>query len=274
MTALSSHQVGEARAASGVFGGTFDKISTCSNQEEADAVMKTTDCHICRLPKGHIKSHHLVRCPFISKMGLKVKYDKETDQRRTDYDKNQQRALRTQGEVDADTSSRANKGLVKKSDGTGYYSAAETKGFNERQAKKKARQEAEAAGTVVGAGGNDAGTDKEKDEAIQKNIEQQSKTEGGSVRRVAGGLSRFAQSEEDRFGFSEVSTSVDADTAVNSVNNSNSEGYFQFVVNSMLSPLDRVSADGFVCKCISVACYGRHNIRIKRRHHSSSHHKG
>ena len=83
MTALSLHQVGEA------FGGTFDKISTCSNQEEAAAVMKTTDCPICRLPKGHAKSHHLVLCPFISKMTLKVRYDKETDQRRSDYDRNQ-----------------------------------------------------------------------------------------------------------------------------------------------------------------------------------------
>ena len=89
MKSFSSHQGGEARAASGVFGGTFDKISTCSTQEEADAVMKTTDCPICRLPKGHAKSHHITTCPFISKMGLKVKYDKSTDQRRTDYERSQ-----------------------------------------------------------------------------------------------------------------------------------------------------------------------------------------
>ena len=30
----------------------------------------------------------------------------------------------------------------------------------------------------------------------------------------------------------------------------------------MLSPLDRVSDDGTVRKCISVARYGRHNVRI------------
>ena len=30
----------------------------------------------------------------------------------------------------------------------------------------------------------------------------------------------------------------------------------------MPSPLDRVSANGSVCKCISIARYGRHNIRI------------
>ena len=47
MKTLSSHQVGEARAASGVFGGTFDKISTCSTQEEANTVMKITDCPLC-----------------------------------------------------------------------------------------------------------------------------------------------------------------------------------------------------------------------------------
>ena len=39
---------------------------------------------------------------------------------------------------------------------------------------------------------------------------------------VTEGLSRYAQSEEDHFGFSDVSTSVDATLAVNSVNTSNS----------------------------------------------------
>ena len=68
--------------------------------------------------------------------------------------------------------------------------------------------------------------------------------------------------EEDCFGFFEVSSSVDAETAVNTVDNSSSQGYFQSVINSMLSPLDRVSADGTVRKCISVAHYGRHNIQI------------
>ena len=47
MNTLAAHQVGEARAASGVYGGTFDKISTCSTQEEADAMMKTTNCPLC-----------------------------------------------------------------------------------------------------------------------------------------------------------------------------------------------------------------------------------
>ena len=168
--------------------------------------------------------------------------------------------MRNQGQDDADAASGANEGLMKKGDGTGYYTAEQTKAFKERQQKRKARKEAEAAGTIVGAGGNDARTDKEKDDAIQKNVEQQSKTERGSVRRIAGGLSRFAQSKEDCFGFSGVSTSVDADTAVNSVNNSNSEGYFQSFVNSMLSPLDLVSADGSVCKYISISCHGRANI--------------
>ena len=73
-------------------------------------------------------------------------------------------------------------------------------------------------------------------------------------------MSRFAQTEEDRFGFSDVSTSVDTETAVNSVNNSNSAEYFQAVINTILSPLDRVSADGSVRKYISVARRGRHNI--------------
>ena len=160
MNIISSHQVGETRAASGVFGGTFDKISTCSSQEEADAVMKTTNCSLCCLQKGHAKSHHITRCPFIKTMGLSINYEKNTDQRRKDYDKNQQRASKSKAEQDNDTVLGENLGLVKKRDGTGFYSAAETKAYKERQAKTKARGEAEAAGTIVGAGGADAVSEK------------------------------------------------------------------------------------------------------------------
>ena len=70
---------------------------------------------------------------------------------------------------------------MKKGNGTGYYTAAETKGYKECQAKKKAHKEAEAAGTIIGAGGDDTVTNKDKDEAIQKNLDEPSKTEGGSV---------------------------------------------------------------------------------------------
>ena len=52
--------------------------------------------------------------------------------------------------------------------------------------------------------------------------------------------------------------------AVNSVTTSNSQGYFKTVVNSLLSPFDRVSADGTVCKCNSTAQHGHHNVRINR----------
>ena len=73
MTNISAHQVGEARAASGMHGGTFDTISICSTQNEADVVMKTTNCPLCRLPKGHAKSHHITRCPFTKSMGLNIR---------------------------------------------------------------------------------------------------------------------------------------------------------------------------------------------------------
>ena len=92
MNTLSSHQVGEDRVASGVFVGMFDKISTCSSQEDADAVMKITNYPLCRLPKGHAKRHHITRCPFIKTMGLSINYEKNPDQWRGSYDKNQQRA--------------------------------------------------------------------------------------------------------------------------------------------------------------------------------------
>ena len=49
---------------------------------------------------------------------------------------------------------------------------------------------------------------------------------------------------------------------VNSVNTSNLQGYFQIVVFSMHSPLDRVSTDGTVCKHISTVRYGCHNVHI------------
>ena len=69
-----------------------------------------------------------------------------------------------------DAAAGANVGLVKKKDRT-YFSAIKTKLYNKRQAKKKKlREEAEAAGTVVGPGGADAVTDKAKDEAIKKNL--------------------------------------------------------------------------------------------------------
>ena len=51
----------------------------------------------------------------------------------------------------------------------------------------------------MGAGNTDAVTNKEKDEAIQKNLDGQSKLAGGAGRRVMGRLSCFAKSEEDHF---------------------------------------------------------------------------
>ena len=62
-------------------------------------------------------------------------------------------------------------------------------------------------------------TNADKDAAIQKNLDVQSKTAGGTGRRVAGGLCQFSQTNEDHFGLSEV-FSVDAALAVNIVNTS------------------------------------------------------
>lgn len=44
---LCDHQVGEARVASGAYGGIFNTTSTCTNQEESNAVTKTTNCPLC-----------------------------------------------------------------------------------------------------------------------------------------------------------------------------------------------------------------------------------
>ena len=173
MTNLSAHQVGEAQAASGVFGSSIDQVSICTTQEEANAVMKTTNCPLCWLPKGHAKSHHLSRCPFTEAMGLKSSYTKDTNQRLVDCNKKKARAAKVKLQDEKDAGTGVNEGLVKKNDGT-FFSAIETKKFNERQAKKKKlREEAEAAGTIVSAGSSDAVTDEEKNESIKKNLDDQ-----------------------------------------------------------------------------------------------------
>ena len=64
-------------------------------------------------------------------------------------------------------------------------------------------------------------------------------------------MSQFAQSNEDQFGFSDVSR-VNVATAVNNVNINGSLDYFWNVVTGMLSLLDHISSDGIVCKCISI----------------------
>ena len=80
---------------------------------------------------------------------------------------------------------------MKKYYGTGFYIAAKTKAFKERQAKKEACEEAEAVGTIVFAGGSNAITEKDKDKAIKNNLDEQSKLLGGAGRRVTGGLSHL-----------------------------------------------------------------------------------
>ena len=66
----------------------------------------------------------------------------------------------------------------------------------------------------MGAGGVDAVSEKDKDKAIKKNLDEQLKPTGGAGQRVTGGLNCFAQFEEDYRGFSDVSTSVDAALSV------------------------------------------------------------
>ena len=69
---------------------------------------------------------------------MSINYEKNTEQRRWDYDKNQQCASKAKAELDDDTASGTNVGFVKKRDGTGFFTAAKTKVFMVRQAKKKA----------------------------------------------------------------------------------------------------------------------------------------
>ena len=73
-----------------------------------------------------------------------------------------------------------------------------------------------------------------KNAAIQKNLdldaqekvqEKALQTSVGMGKRVKDGLSQFTQSNEDQFGFSDVSR-VDTAAAVNNVNTRISSGYF------------------------------------------------
>ena len=116
ITPLSSHVVGEAWATNGVYGGTFNNSSTCTSQEEANEVTKMTNCSICRLPKGHAKSHILAQCQFTANMGLEVKYSEDTDQHHSNYDKKKLKATKAKAKDKADDKLDPNHGLVKKHD--------------------------------------------------------------------------------------------------------------------------------------------------------------
>ena len=136
----------------------------------------------------------------------------------------------------------------------------------ERADAEKARLAAAAAAakgaTVVGKGGKDAITEKEKADAIKENLDLQSKmkTSTGTVgQRVTVASGRFA-------GNAWIDTSVYDDTAFNKVNRDNESDYFHFVINGLLKPLDFISSDGTIRKCISVA---RHYINIVRSSTSS-----
>ena len=105
-----------------------------------------------------------------------------------------------------------------------------------------------AGGTVVGKGGKDAVTKKDKDDAIKTNLDSQSKLQNNTGRCVMVAIGRFA-------GNAWTNTSLDADTAVNEVNKDNESDYFYLVINGLLKPLDLMASDGTVWKCISVARY-------------------
>ena len=59
-------------------------------QEDPDAIIKTTNCPLRQLPKGHVKNHHLSQLPLTADMRLKTMYTGETDKRRSDYEKKNQ----------------------------------------------------------------------------------------------------------------------------------------------------------------------------------------
>lgn len=133
-------------------------------------------------------------------------------------------------------------------------------GRKKAEAKKDCIAAAEVRGaTIVRKGGKDARTKKEKADAIKANLDLQTQSKPGTVRRIIMTSGHFA-------GSTWVKTSVDADTTVNNVNKDNKSDYFHLVINGILKPLDCIASDGTIRKCVSFA---KHYINIVRSSTSS-----
>mmetsp|Transcript_40131 Transcript_40131/g.40665 ORF Transcript_40131/g.40665 Transcript_40131/m.40665 type:complete len:125 (-) Transcript_40131:154-528(-) len=122
--------------------------------------MKITNCPICKLPKTHRNNHFLSTCKLAKKHGYNHKYDPKTDETCFDFKKKQDQRNRTNAadKKDADE-------LLKKAEND----KKAKKGWEKAEAEKARIAAAEAGdATIIGKGGNDAATKKEKAAAIKE----------------------------------------------------------------------------------------------------------
>ncbi|OEU16774.1 hypothetical protein FRACYDRAFT_239363 [Fragilariopsis cylindrus CCMP1102] len=111
MLQLKNHQLGHARSARGPGDSTLNDTNFCLNitpptQFDIDAIMKETNCLICRLPPSHADAHFMGKCSLLKKYGYTVKYDQTKDETRADFDKKSAQRSRSAA-LDADDAKKA-----------------------------------------------------------------------------------------------------------------------------------------------------------------------
>ena len=224
MISLKNHQFN--RSSRGPAGSSLNDNNFCLNtskptQEDVDALMKVTNCPHCKLLKTHPDNHFLSQYNLAKKHGYTNSYDRTSDETRGDFKKKQAQCKQTVNtdKKDADD--------LKKAENDKKARAG-----REIADAEKARLAAAAAvtmgDTVVGKGGKDAITEKEKADAIKTNLDSQSTPtpKTGTGRHVTVAKGRFP-------GNAWTKTSVDADTAVNEINKDNESDYFCLVSNGL-----------------------------------------
>ena len=244
MLQLKNHQLGHARSARGPGDSTLNDTNFCLNitpptQFDIDAIMKETNCLICRLPPSHADAHFMGKCSLLKKYGYTVKYDQTKDETRADFDKKSAQRSRSAA-LDADDAKKAEE--KKKVD-------------DKKSADGRVKAEAERA--RIATDSSPATDSKITDTQTKSNTAINAGT-GNRVTDVVGGLGRFAGNIS---GNTWEEASVDAADAVNDVNTDGVTPYFRTVITSLLSPLDQINPDGSIRKCISVA---RHTIGAVR----------
>ena len=103
-------------------------------------------------------------CKLAKKHGYNHKYDPKTDETRSDFKKKQDQRNRTEqaDKKDADE-------LLKKAEND--KKAREGREKADAEKARIAAAEADGGATIVGKGGNDAATEKEKADAIKANLD-------------------------------------------------------------------------------------------------------
>ena len=247
MISLKNHQF--SRSSRGPAGSFLSNMNFCLNtskptQEDFDALMQVTNCPSYKLPKIHPDNHFLSKCTLAKKYEYTHPYNQTSDETWADFKKKQAQRKTTADADKKDADDLKKAGNDRKAQAGCEKADAEKVRLADATAAAGATED----DTVVGKGGKDTITEKEKADAIKANLDSQSKmkTSTNTGRRVAVAKGQFA-------GNVWTDTSVDTYTAVNEVSKDNESDYFHLVINGLLKPLDCITSDGTIKKCISVA---------------------